>query len=211
MGTSILNTPYRMPTQDHPHAYGDKLYSIVVPLDENGSSPRVWGQALVKPLCCAGKRIIPTRMGTSRKYAKNHKQQKDHPHAYGDKEQTERYISFQAGSSPRVWGQALASPYVTVSNRIIPTRMGTRPHKWQQNRQPKDHPHAYGDKRPSRSQRRSEAAIIPTRMGTSVRNRYFVFLRRDHPHAYGDKSLISLLPNTNLGSSPRVWGQERKR
>ena len=171
---------------DHPHAYGDKPSSNRSVVREKGSSPRVWGQETHMTEYVFPIGIIPTRMGTSRKYAKNHKQQKDHPHAYGDKEQTERYISFQAGSSPRVWGQALASPYVTVSNRIIPTRMGTRPHKWQQNRQPKDHPHAYGDKRekpllcvpaPGSSPRvwgqvfnfstaKYEFRIIPTRMGT---------------------------------------------
>ena len=64
MGTSSGKPLLDFASVHHPHAYGDKLYSIVVPLDENGSSPRVWGQALVKPLCCAGKRIIPTRMGT---------------------------------------------------------------------------------------------------------------------------------------------------
>ena len=110
---------------DHPHAYGDKPSSNRSVVREKGSSPRVWGQETHMTEYVFPIGIIPTRMGTSRKYAKNHKQQKDHPHAYGDKEQTERYISFQAGSSPRVWGQALASPYVTVSNRIIPTRMGT--------------------------------------------------------------------------------------
>ena len=30
---------------------------------------------------------------------------------------------------------------------------------------------------------------------------------QDHPHACGDKSVKLALPETNIGSSPRVWGQ----
>ena len=150
-------------------------------------------------------------MGTSTRFSVCHGIKQDHPHAYGDKSHT-------IAARPR--------PY-----RIIPTRMGTRSTAEHCKNPLKDHPHAYGDKAdilrsifgcPGSSprvwgqdhingNRTDNRRIIPTRMGTSVRNRYFVFLRRDHPHAYGDKSLISLLPNTNLGSSPRVWGQERKR
>ena len=150
-------------------------------------------------------------MGTSTRFSVCHGIKQDHPHAYGDKSHT-------IAARPR--------PY-----RIIPTRMGTRLIFCVLSSDARDHPHAYGDKHCPiicgamilgssprvwgqdhiNGNRTDNRRIIPTRMGTSVRNRYFVFLRRDHPHAYGDKSLISLLPNTNLGSSPRVWGQERKR
>ena len=74
-----------MPTQDHPHAYGDKLYSIVVPLDENGSSPRVWGQDDVIDRNKNPVRIIPTRMGTRNRPKGIFRFRQDHPHAYGDK------------------------------------------------------------------------------------------------------------------------------
>ena len=135
-----------MPTQDHPHAYGDKLYSIVVPLDENGSSPRVWGQALVKPLCCAGKRIIPTRMGTRDTHDGVCFPDRDHPHAYGDKNQVQRNGLQYIGSSPRVWGQVFKTISKRSNSRIIPTRMGTSKNRSNENSQRQDHPHAYGDK-----------------------------------------------------------------
>ena len=187
MGTSILNTPYRMPTQDHPHAYGDKLYSIVVPLDENGSSPRVWGQALVKPLCCAGKRIIPTRMGTRDTHDGVCFPDRDHPHAYGDKNIALKECSNEWGSSPRVWGQDDVIDRNKNPVRIIPTRMGTSRKYAKNHKQQKDHPHAYGDKVLVLLHHQSAegssprvwgqghhclhplnpARIIPTRMGTS--------------------------------------------
>ena len=47
MGTRY-NRCYRMRIlEDHPHAYGDKLTLLYHPLQNLGSSPRVWGQASV--------------------------------------------------------------------------------------------------------------------------------------------------------------------
>ena len=66
MGTSILNTPYRMPTQDHPHAYGDKIHYFINIDILKGSSPRVWGQVVTAKEASILAGIIPTRMGTSR-------------------------------------------------------------------------------------------------------------------------------------------------
>ena len=91
-----------------------------------GSSPRVWGQVIVAmaTLACG----------------------QDHPHAYGDKHQKMTNDQTGKGSSPRVWGQE--SPYTQISllNRIIPTRMGTRIILISLLVTTKDHPHAYGDK-----------------------------------------------------------------
>ena len=91
-------------------------------------------------------RIIPTRMGTRIPVVPSISPYEDHPHAYGDKTDRERYSSRRKGSSPRVWGQAPQGRYLLRYSRIIPTRMGTRDflpdnifHNW-------DHPHAYGDK-----------------------------------------------------------------
>ncbi len=50
--------------------------------------------------------------------------------------------------------------------------------------------------------------IIPTRVGTSYRQTKFFGIARDHPHACGDKSSIRKSARGNLGSSPRVWGQD---
>ena len=49
--------------------------------------------------------------------------------------------------------------------------------------------------------------IIPTRMGTSdgIYNTFKV--AEDHPHAYGDKKFTDTDKTSEIGSSPRVWGQ----
>ena len=94
-----------------------------------------------------------------------------------------------------------------------------------------DHPHAYGDKDGCNGDRSFNKGssprvwgqvsstiwyeypvrIIPTRMGTSA-CAFFLFRRaEDHPHAYGDKYKKLTARSAAVGSSPRVWGQDRNR
>ncbi len=111
---------------------------------------------------------------------------------------------------------------------IIPTRMGTSHLLCFNVYLFQDHPHAYGDKKyycVGRNYREGSSprvwgqdtdmafnfnslGIIPTRMGTSLQQLVIARQSWDHPHAYGDKctSFRELL--SDLGSSPRVWGQE---
>ena len=49
--------------------------------------------------------------------------------------------------------------------------------------------------------------IIPTRMGTSNTGTPWHADDWDHPHAYGDKHYLLRISVSELGSSPRVWGQ----
>ena len=44
-------------------------------------------------------------------------------------------------------------------------------------------------------------------MGTSSQNADAGELAEDHPHAYGDKSSSASVCSSEIGSSPRVWGQ----
>ena len=111
-----------------------------------GSSPRVWGQVLPQLCVCVGHRIIPTRMGTRHCVIIKMAVKKDHPHAYGDKNQVQRKGLQYIGSSPRVWGQASLTDFKVGLERIIPTRMGTRRRNSARILMKRDHPHAYGDK-----------------------------------------------------------------
>ena len=146
MGTSTKKTPSLTTQKDHPHAYGDKQawgfqYSQVA-----GSSPRVWGQAIILLLLCPYVRIIPTRMGTSQVFDFWYALYEDHPHAYGDKPIRASLPLRDVGSSPRVWGQAESCTAALYSARIIPTRMGTSHKNNVADKGTWDHPHAYGDK-----------------------------------------------------------------
>ena len=85
VGTSNLSDFVNVISRDHPHACGDKQPENNGYVPDEGSSPRVWGQALhglEKSLC---KRIIPTRVGTSAASAASIRSSQDHPHACGDK------------------------------------------------------------------------------------------------------------------------------
>ena len=53
--------------------------------------------------------------------------------------------------------------------------------------------------------------IIPTRMGTRCVSTAVCVRQKDHPHAYGDKITLYMFLSSNLGSSPRVWGQVNSR
>ena len=64
MGTSLDKWQGVITEEDHPHAYGDKLYGDEFEFKPEGSSPRVWGQVCRKRCGCSRSRIIPTRMGT---------------------------------------------------------------------------------------------------------------------------------------------------
>ena len=105
MGTRVCLRRVSVHKQDHPHAYGDKFAFVNTMPKIVGSSPRVWGQVLDVWNTYKNDRIIPTRMGTSVYLRLSPSNIKDHPHAYGDKIRKEGYMTYEAGSSPRVWGQ----------------------------------------------------------------------------------------------------------
>ena len=172
---------------DHPHACGDKRYAGSELPKLSGSSPRVWGQVFFFfcPVSCAG--IIPTRMGTRTSSQSPETQEKDHPHAYGDKEKLFILLLIELGSSPRVWGQGHSRTNIPFNMRIIPTRVGTRDWRQRTALYQRDHPHACGDKLPKNNKLYtypgssprvwgqetsvnvcpSNTGIIPTRVGTS--------------------------------------------
>ena len=65
MGTRSLSLILPFSSRDHPHAYGDKKFTLKNCCFCPGSSPRVWGQEIWQQLVCSNTGIIPTRMGTS--------------------------------------------------------------------------------------------------------------------------------------------------
>ncbi len=85
MGTSLLMLVYALLTEDHPHAYGDKMLVYAHSGQTHGSSPRVWGQVQDFYNVVNNYRIIPTRMGTSITPLMCNLYDRDHPHAYGAK------------------------------------------------------------------------------------------------------------------------------
>ena len=97
-------------------------------------------------MLATGKRIIPTRVGTSIDVNPVKSKVADHPHACGDKYRKIKVKKGKSGSSPRVWGQVFVCKPSDLDNRIIPTRVGTRTRKERLQKMAEDHPHACGDK-----------------------------------------------------------------
>ena len=167
----------------------------------------MWGQGNSVYQCREELGIIPTRVGTRKHILTLVNGNKDHPHACGDKWLERFGKSMDWGSSPRVWGQALPSPYYTNKARIIPTRVGTSAGSCYGKDLREDHPHACGDKSgtPLHNHRSLGSSprvwgqvivcffhslrngIIPTRVGTSESEKRDTAQKWDHPHACGDK------------------------
>ena len=110
---------------DHPHACGDKNIDLPSCKNDEGSSPRVWGQVKKDSQIISQNGIIPTRVGTRKIVEKIVQFLQDHPHACGDKLTTVLSKVIGVGSSPRVWGQVQKLSAKVSSDRIIPTRVGT--------------------------------------------------------------------------------------
>ena len=85
VGTSHRDTRQSCRPWDHPHACGDKIYTLVPDPLGRGSSPRVWGQVALNACISPAPRIIPTRVGTSSFHILHYYVVQDHPHACGDK------------------------------------------------------------------------------------------------------------------------------
>ena len=188
VGTSEGREPKPSSKEDHPHACGDKSIDTPATFVVRGSSPRVWGQDCVGCAAVDKHIIIPTRVGTRHYPANLSKTAGDHPHACGDKSSLSFLAKEEQGSSPRVWGQALATSSSSYGRGIIPTRVGTSTHLRAKSLSAQDHPHACGDKQLATcfttltlgssprvwGQVRCAAAIlrveriIPTRVGTSL-------------------------------------------
>ena len=110
---------------DHPHACGDKVSPEKMRQIACESSPRVWGQGSAYRLYNSRSGIIPTRVGTSIFGKKTLSDDRDHPHACGDKSYPFCVALGIIGSSPRVWGQDWVKAIMDGDSRIIPTRVGT--------------------------------------------------------------------------------------
>ena len=65
VGTSSIARGEHKQVRDHPHACGDKINIGLKLYLQQGSSPRVWGQASKSMSAGIISRIIPTRVGTS--------------------------------------------------------------------------------------------------------------------------------------------------
>ena len=149
-------------------------------------------------------------MGTSFYSCRKVPQERDHPHACGDKLAESIGVTGEEGSSPRVWGQEQKSYNNQISARIIPTRVGTSARSCRAYIRVQDHPHACGDKVKTQRTRLAVAGSSPRVWGQDIIFELLTIDFRDHPHACGDKYQSRCYQDFIRGSSPRVWGQVKR-
>ena len=191
----------------------------------------MWGKVQLFPVHLRHERIIPTRVGTSQILMFPRLLPEDHPHACGDKDvlyalnakeiepaaTKRRGLGVETDSTSTGSKISIAdflddvknyySDVLSVSVRIIPTRVGTSLPLLLPCVKRLNHPHACGDKLEvcyrsfpylgssprvwGQGQRLKTGAngarIIPTRVGTSSCAPSSSCSHVDHPHACGDK------------------------
>ncbi len=74
-----------MEIRDHPHGCGEKAFRAPILGHQTGSSPRVWGKALINEINTRKDWIIPTGVGKSVLSSLNVNHNPDHPHGCGEK------------------------------------------------------------------------------------------------------------------------------
>jgi len=171
-----------------------------------GSSPRMWGTRLAKTGNPDPGWFIPTHVGNSRLSMGATAILAVHPHACGELGVTLRRLTFQGGSSPRMWGTLVIT--MSSANRIgfIPTHVGNSIRVILVVRQSMVHPHACGELFPASSNLSPPFWFIPTHVGNSILRIVLYPGREVHPHACGELRRTGVLLVTPGGSSPRMWG-----
>ncbi len=91
-------------------------------------------------------RNIPTRVGRSHNLHLDICICAEHPHAGGEKETPTRESAVMPGTSPRGWGEAMASLPEAPEERNIPTRVGRSYSDSVVRNGDAEHPHAGGEK-----------------------------------------------------------------
>ena len=97
----------------HPHACGEYFLPFRHPLNNGGSSPRVWGIPESPSDFLSRRRFIPTRVGNTSELPSATDISTVHPHACGEYDNEMARKSGRVGSSPRVWG--------ILPDRTVPT------------------------------------------------------------------------------------------
>ena len=88
----------------HPHVCGEHFHQSRSHFEGGGSSPRVWGTLSKLPLHSLALRFIPTCVGNTYSLFLLHNRYTVHPHVCGEHEFISQPMTFEYGSSPRVWG-----------------------------------------------------------------------------------------------------------
>src|SRR5690606_16488770 len=92
---------------------------------ESGPSPRAWGARTPPMTWGISSRTIPTCVGSTHLRRTVRSGRPDHPHVRGEHGGADVTVIGQDGPSPRAWGALHSCRAEDVSNRTIPTCVGS--------------------------------------------------------------------------------------
>ena len=213
----------------HPHACGEHDTWTKRPFESRGSSPRMWGTQTRGNGTVGVERFIPTHVGNTLSSSWILIDIAVHPHACGEHWLNYRPVTYQTGSSPRMWGTHLRRRKRDVVQRFIPTHVGNTQPSTTHPLPGSVHPHACGEHitgaaplasptgssprmwgTPDAVDRcRQYSRFIPTHVGNTGKNVVAVVDGAVHPHACGEHGKRSAIQKQRTGSSPRMWGTPR--
>jgi hypothetical protein len=171
----------------HPHACGEQR-RLNRWLDQlGGSSPRMWGTGTHRLTVQLKERFIPTHVGNSQDCEGVRTEPTVHPHACGEQSPAQSRPRKNDGSSPRMWGTALASAHAHHQCRFIPTHVGNS-RIWRPLPSSIDgsSPRMWGTERVDKL-RLFPRRFIPTHVGNRSRSSVNSSRVPVHPHACGEQ------------------------
>ena len=214
--------------RDHPRGCGEKCSSVAAKASRWGSSPRVRGEDRATNISTYSIGIIPAGAGRSSIGVYAAIEDRDHPRGCGEKPSRRPPARRRKGSSPRVRGEVGDGVALHIGNGIIPAGAGRSCSTTTSSRCGRDHPRGCGEKTNARwiparrmgssprvrgeagkgSGGRPVGGIIPAGAGRSRPLRAHHPLERDHPRGCGEKKKRFQRLIVDVGSSPRVRGED---
>ena len=223
----MLSPCGRSDCPDHPHAGGENVDPECRYRRFYGPSPRGWGERSASDRMRDQTRTIPTGVGRTEAQHLSGTANADHPHAGGENRDCRACVERIYGPSPRGWGEPPGRQSDDQAHRTIPTRVGRTIPRRTRGRGTSDHPHAGGENivldessilksGPSprgwgelapKPGRFLPSRTIPTRVGRTGTRAPSNRTRTDHPHAGGENVEGPEPVASEIGPSPRGWGE----
>ena len=124
VGNAYWSATHQKSTAVHPHGCGERPMRLYWHDQQHGSSPRVWGTLVHRPVRPAPVRFIPTGVGNAIDTGAFGHYFPVHPHGCGERWTRWCMPGQSVGSSPRVWGTLVPGTAPFTNRRFIPTGVG---------------------------------------------------------------------------------------
>ena len=171
----------------HPHMRGVNVFPDWPDGRSYGSSPHAWGQYHRRPLLPAGRRFIPTCVGSMVQFRCGLARTAVHPHMRGVNGVPRLRARIHIGSSPHAWGQ-----WMVIFSGALRSAV---------------HPHMRGVNIPCRVRVSGYERFIPTCVGSIYFPSSISGVLAVHPHMRGVNESSFDIEFDRIGSSPHAWGQ----